>query len=117
MATVTGPGPTTALLDGLLASGAVDGTDVARAVGTTPRSVARWRAGASAPRRGLEERLLELAAVVDALLTATGEAGEARLWLRRPHPDLADDKPLERLATGAYRDVLGLARGAGAPGR
>lgn len=108
------PGPATALLDELVRSEVVDGADVARAVGTTPRSVARWRVGASAPRRDLEERLLELAAVVEALRAATGHAGAARLWLRRPHPDLDDDKPLERLAAGSYRDVLALARRAGA---
>lgn len=109
MGAVVGAGSVTALLGELVATGAVDGADVARAVGTTPRSVARWRAGASAPRRDFEERLLELAVVVDALLDA-GDPGRARLWLRRPHPDLDDDKPLERIAAGGYRDVIALAR-------
>lgn len=110
MGTVVGAGGAVALLAELVASGVVDGPDVARAVGTTPRSVARWRAGASTPRRDLEERLLELAAVVDALRAALGDAGRARLWLRRPHPGLDDDKPLERVAAGGYRDVVALAR-------
>lgn len=110
MTTVVGAGSIEALLGELAGTGAVDAADIARAVGTTPRSVARWRAGASRPRRDLEERLLELAAVVDALVAATGDAGRARLWLRRPHPRLDDDKPLERIAAGGYRDVTVLAR-------
>lgn len=110
MGTAVGRSGVAALLGELVATGTVDGADVARAVGTTARSVARWRTGASTPRRDLEERLLELAAVVDALRCATGDAGLARLWLRRPHPGLDDDKPLERIAAGAYRDVLALAR-------
>lgn len=110
METVTGTGSVARLLGELVATGAVDGADIARAVGTTARSVARWRAGASTPRRDLEERLLELAAVVSALLGATGDPGGARLWLRRPHPGLGDDKPLERIAGGGYREVVALAR-------
>ncbi|HVL98188.1 MAG TPA: antitoxin Xre/MbcA/ParS toxin-binding domain-containing protein [Egibacteraceae bacterium] len=114
MGTVIGAGGAALLLGELVASGVVDGADIARAVCTTPRSVARWRAGASTPRRDLEERLLELAAVIDALRATVGDAGRARMWLRRPHPRLDLDKPLERIAAGGYRDVVALA-GTAAP--
>lgn len=110
MRTVTAGNGVVVLLDDLLRSGTVDGVDVARAVGTTPRSVARWRTEASSPRRDFEERLLELAAVIDALLGEIADPGRARLWLRRPHPALDDDKPLERIAAGGYREVMALAR-------
>lgn len=73
------------------------------------RTVARWQAGAVAPRPGPLDRLLELAAVVDHVADAVGERG-LRLWLRAPHPGLGYDKPLERIATGGYRDVIAAAR-------
>lgn len=92
----------------LLAGGVVDAGDLARALGTTVRSVARWQAEASLPRRRSEERLLEVATVVEAL-EASLAVPDARLWLRRPHPELGWDKPLERIAEGGYRDVLAAA--------
>ena len=68
-----------AVLDRLLEAEILDGVDVARVLGTSPRSVTRWQASRSTPRRDTEERLLELKAVVDLL---------RRLWLRSPNPDL-----------------------------
>jgi transcriptional regulator with XRE-family HTH domain len=88
-----------------LAAAGLDRGDVARAVGTSPRTVARWQAGAVAPRTDLLDRLLELAAVVDHVDGALGAPG-VRLWLRTPNPALDHDKPLERIAAGGYRDVL-----------
>jgi transcriptional regulator with XRE-family HTH domain len=90
---------------------------VARALGTSVRSVARWRRGGVAPRRDFEERLCELAAVSEALLVALGDPGAARLWLRRPHAALGWDKPLERIADAGYRDVLALLDGPRVAGR
>ncbi len=43
----------------------VDVADLARVSEANPRSVARWRTQETIPRRGAEERLLELRAVVD----------------------------------------------------
>lgn len=93
------------VLDGLLEGQFLDSGDVARALGTTQRSVARWQAAQTAPRRDSEERLLELKAVVDLLRTVL-RPEPARLWLRSPNPDLGYDKPLDLVAAGQYRKVV-----------
>jgi putative toxin-antitoxin system antitoxin component (TIGR02293 family) len=93
------------LLDDLLESEIIDTADVARVAHTTPRSVARWTAAKSRPRRENEDRLLELRAVVDQVrLVLRDEA--ARLWLRSPNPDLDWQKPIDVIAEGDYRRVI-----------
>jgi len=95
----------TALVDELLKGEVVDSPDVARVVGATARSVARWAEGAS-PRRANEERLLELKAVVDLLRQVLREE-PARLWIRSPNPELDYEKPLDLVQQGEYRKVIG----------
>ena len=95
------------ILDRLLATDVLDGADVARVLGTSPRSVTRWQASRSAPRRDTEERLLELKAVVD-LLRRVLRDEPARLWLRSPNPDLSYEKPLDVVARGDYQKVIGV---------
>lgn len=94
------------LLDRLLDGEVIDTGDVARVVGSTPRSVSRWQAAGATPRRPNEERLLELKAVID-LLRDVLRDGPARLWLRSPNPELDWEKPLELIARGEYRRVIG----------
>ena len=95
-----------AVLDRLLEADVLDGADVARVLGTSPRSVTRWQASRSTPRRDTEERLLELKAVVD-LLRRVLRDEPARLWLRSPSPDLGYEKPLDVVARGEYQKVIG----------
>lgn len=97
----------TAVLDELLTGEVVDTADVARALGTAPRSVTRWTTAQTSPRRDSEERLLELKAVVDLLRTVMRQDA-ARLWLRSPNPDLEWRKPLDVIAEGDYRSVIGV---------
>lgn len=94
------------LLDEMLRSEIVDAPDVARVLGTTPRSVTRWSSAGSLPRRNNEERLLELKATIDALRKVMSEDA-ARLWLRSPIPALDYRKPIELLEQGEYRTVIG----------
>jgi putative toxin-antitoxin system antitoxin component (TIGR02293 family) len=94
-----------ALLDRLLEGDVVDGADVARVVGTSPRSITRWQAARTVPRRDSEERLLELKAVID-LLGGVLRAEPARLWLRSPNPDLDYEKPIDVVARGEYQRVI-----------
>lgn len=94
------------LLEDMLRTDIVDAPDVARVLGTTVRSVTRWAAEGSLPRRNNEERLLELKAVVDALRQVMRE-GPARLWLRSPVPALDYRKPIDLIEQGEYRQVIG----------
>ncbi len=95
----------TSLLEEMLETDVVDAPDVARVLGTSARSVARWAEGAS-PRRDNEERLLELKAVVDALRQVMRDE-PARLWLRSPVPALDYRKPIEFVEQGDYLTVIG----------
>ena len=95
------------LLDHLSEGAVVDTADLARVSDTNPRSVARWRAEESMPRREAEERLLELRAVVD-LARRVMRDDAARFWMRSPNPDLGYEKPLDLVALGQYQRVVDL---------
>lgn len=95
------------LLDHLSEGAVVDTADLARVSDTNPRSVARWRAQESMPRREAEERLLELRAVVD-LARRVMRDEAARFWMRSPNPDLGYEKPLDLVAEGQYQRVVDL---------
>jgi putative toxin-antitoxin system antitoxin component (TIGR02293 family) len=97
----------TTLLDHLYEGEVVDTADLARVSDTNPRSVARWKSQAAAPRREAEERLLELRAVVD-LARRVMNDDAARFWMRSPNPELAYDKPLDVVAAGQYQRVIDL---------
>lgn len=99
-------GAVSGVLDELIDTRVIDAGDLAHITGATPRSVSRWTAAKAAPRRGAEDRLLELKSVVD-LLRAALRDEPARLWLRSPNPDLDWRKPLELIAEGDYRKVIG----------
>ena len=90
----------------------VDGSDVARVLGTSARSVNRWVHAGSLPRRESEERLLELKAVVDVLREVLRDE-PARLWIRTPNPTLDYEKPIELIERGEYRRVIGAIRALG----
>lgn len=96
----------TASIKELLDSGVIDAVDVARITGVTPRSVNRWATAKGAPRRAAEDRLLELEAVVEVLRGVLRDES-ARLWLRSPNPDLDWRKPIDLIAEGEYRRVIG----------
>src|ERR1700722_6489480 len=93
-------------LDDLIDNHVIDAGDLAQITGTTSRSVSRWTAAKAMPRRDAEDRLLELKAVVDQIRIVLRDE-TARLWLRSPNPDLDWRKPLELIAEGEYRFVIG----------
>jgi uncharacterized protein (DUF2384 family) len=93
------------VLDELIDSRVVDTGDIAEVTGATRRSVNRWVASKTTPRREAEDRLLALKAVVDVLRSALRDE-PARLWLRSPNPELDWRKPLELIAGGEYRRVI-----------
>jgi hypothetical protein len=94
------------VLDELIETRVIDPGDIAQVTSSSPRSVSRWTAARVAPRRDSEDRLLELKAVVDQLRTVLRDE-PARLWLRSPNPSLDWEKPLELIARGEYRRVIG----------
>jgi uncharacterized protein (DUF2384 family) len=96
-----------AVLDQVFEDDVLDGGDIARALKTSPRSVARWQANEVSPRRESEERLLEVKAVVDLLLQHL-RPDAARLWIRSPDPNLGYEKPIDLIARGEYRRVIGV---------
>lgn len=99
-------GAVTSVVEGLLKDSLIDARDLAEMLGTSPRSVSRWQKTGSTPRRETEVRLLEVQAVTD-LLRRVMREDSARIWLHSPNPDLGYEKPLELVASGKYRRVIG----------
>lgn len=93
-------------LQDILKTRLVDIADVARALDTTPRSVARWQHDGHGPHRlPAIERMLELRAVLD-LAVQVMSAEPASMWLRAPVPELGYDKPLDLIRNGGFRRVI-----------
>lgn len=84
----------------------LDHEEVARVLGTNPRTVSRWLRQEAAPRREARERLLEFLAVVERL-SGVMRPEPAHDWLFSPNPLLGHEKPVDLLAQGEYRKVLG----------
>ena len=84
----------------------LDQADLARILGASPRTVARWLQAETEPRRNTRERILELLAVLNAL-SKTVHGQTAYDWLYSPIPALGHRKPADLLAEGRYREVLG----------
>lgn len=84
----------------------LDQEDVARLLGTNPRTVSRWLRQEAAPRREARERLLEFLAVVERL-SGVLRPEPAHDWLFSPNPLLGHEKPVDLLVQGQYRKVLG----------
>jgi putative toxin-antitoxin system antitoxin component (TIGR02293 family) len=93
-------------LQDILKTRLVDTADVARALDTTPRSVARWQHDGHGPHREKNIwRMLELKAVLD-LAVQVMPAESAALWLRSPVPELGYNKPLDLIRDGEFRRVI-----------
>lgn len=80
--------------------------DIARVIGTNPRTVSRWITDEVVPRRDARERLLELIAVLERL-SAIVRPASAHDWLFMPNPELDNYKPVDLLERGEFRAVLG----------
>lgn len=81
--------------------------DVARVVGSSARTVARWATGANAPRGAARQRLLDLAAVSQQLEKVM-KPEAAAAWLHEPNADLGNMRPLDLVEQGRAREVLDL---------
>ena len=92
--------------------------EIASILGTTPRTVSRWRTTSAAhvgPRPAAARSLRELAQLRWLLETEIGE-DESRRWLRNPNPVLRGQAPLDALLCGERERVLGLVASLGEGG-
>ena len=83
-----------------------DRGDFARVLETTPRTVSRWLHREAAPRGASRERALEIVYVLDRLAKVLRPEA-AHDWLLTPNEMLDHEKPIDLLAGGDYRRVLG----------
>jgi putative toxin-antitoxin system antitoxin component (TIGR02293 family) len=81
--------------------------DVARVVGASSRTVARWASGANMPRGVTRERLLELATISQQLAKVM-RPDAAAAWLFEPNPLLKNNRPVDLVAQGRFQEVLDL---------
>ena len=93
------------LLDHVCAGGVLNIGDLAQVTRTTRRNVVRWRYRGATVRRDVEERLLELRAVVDLARQAMPDR-QARIWLRSRQPDLDGQRPLDLVSEGTAYLVI-----------
>lgn len=92
-------------LESLKKAGALNITDVANVLGTTPATVSRWNSGKASPQRSKELLLVELEYIVERLKELyTPE--EARLWLFARHRLLDGRKPAELIQEGDIEPIL-----------
>ena len=81
--------------------------DVARIVGASVRTVARWASGTNTPKGASRDRLLQLAAVAQQL-SKTMSPDAASAWLHEPNPLLSNQRPIDLVTQGRYGEVLDL---------
>lgn len=93
-------------LESALEKAELDQGQVARVLGTSPRTVSRWLREEAKPRAEARERLLEFLAVLE-LLSRILRPEPAHDWLFTPNPLLSHHKPADLLRDGRYREVLG----------
>jgi transcriptional regulator with XRE-family HTH domain len=81
--------------------------DIARATGAEPSTVRAWLSHARTPSGARAERLLELSSVIERLLGVI-EPEYIPVWLRKPNLALEEQKPIDVIAAGRYRQVSAL---------
>ncbi len=82
----------------------LDQAELARLLGTNPRTVSRWLSRQTAPRPDARERLLELIVVLEKV-SGVLRPEPAHDWLFTPNDSLEHHKPVNLLRTGELRRV------------
>lgn len=85
----------------------LDQADIARLLGTNPRTVSRWLQDESEPRPEARRRLLEVVAVLEHL-SGVLKPRAAHDWLFSPNGMLDHHKPIDLLGEGQFRQVLAM---------
>jgi hypothetical protein len=78
--------------------------DIATATGAGRSTVTAWARADRRPGGTYRARLLELVALIDRLVKVMTPA-HVPVWLHKPLPALGDERPLDALAGGRYRQV------------
>jgi transposase-like protein len=78
--------------------------DIARATGAEPSSVRSWLNETRRPTGERAERLVELSSIVERLAGVV-EPEYIPVWLRKPNLALQEQKPIDVIASGRYRQV------------
>ena len=79
-------------------------TDIASATGAEQGTVTAWARASRRPAGIYRQRLLELVSLLERLVTVM-DPDAVPLWLQKPLRVLDDDRPLDALAAGRYREV------------
>jgi putative toxin-antitoxin system antitoxin component (TIGR02293 family) len=82
----------------------IDNAAIARATGAARATVSAWMRATRRPKAEHRDRLLELVAIADRLTTVMDDE-QVGLWLQKPSIALNDERPLDAIANGRYRDV------------
>ena len=80
---------------------------IARATGAKPSTVRGWLSGRSEPTGTRAERLVELSEMSNRLAGVI-RADAIPVWMNRPILALNDEKPIDLIARGEYRQVAKL---------
>lgn len=78
--------------------------DIARATGADETSVRAWVRQSRTPSGARAERLAELSFLVDRLARVI-KPDYIQVWMLKPNSMLGDEKPIDVIAAGGYRDV------------
>jgi uncharacterized protein (DUF2384 family) len=81
--------------------------ELARVLGSSDRTIRRWLDGETVPRQADRERALEVVVVLEELARVFKPEGAAN-WLFAPNQAFDFAKPVDLLAVGDYREVVGV---------
>ena len=85
----------------------IDASGVARILDRDPKTVRRWIRRETAPRWDAREVVLALNVVLERLAGVI-DPGAAEDWLFTPAPGLDNERPVELIRSGRFREVLSL---------
>ena len=105
MATPQGAVP--GYLEGLLADGALKGTDIANITDVSKATVSRWRKGAMKPHPSNELILSDLYYVVQRLQEYYSP-DEIRSWLYARHPQLEGERAIDLIHQNRTIEILNI---------
>ena len=81
--------------------------ELSQALGVSPLTLRRWRAGASYPQTGARKQLERLAHLRDELRDLFGEAAATSAWMHSKNRSLGGFTPAEALRVGHLDRVEG----------